>query len=165
MFKDFTNWTVTTSKHKTNEDAIACALLGLGGEMYEYIEKRYEDFNVPEEEIKKELGDLCWYIGHLSYRIGYEPKVIDHFIKIERDGIATVFRLQELFKKVIRDNQYEITDKYRDRIHILISQLLSMVVNECDSWGWRLNNILDLVMGKLEDRKERGMIGGEGDNR
>lgn len=164
-FKDYVDWTLSTSKHKNKEQAITCSLLGLSGEGFEYL----------HELDMKELGDILWYVGHLFNRLGLN--VEETLSKANRDYPMVelhpgnfhghVSRLHELFKKVIRDNDFDIQQSpNKEEILTHLSWFVYFVQAEAElMFDKSINDIMSSNMGKLEDRKARGVIGGSGNER
>ena len=73
----------------------------------------------------------------------------------------------ELLKKEIRDNNYLKTGVFGERIQLLmeLGDALWYVAEIATRFGWSLETIAQLNLDKLQDRKERGVLHGEGDNR
>lgn len=69
-----------TSGTMDNRDMILNGTLGLSGETGEvadHIKKSlFQGHKFNEEEVAKELGDICWYIAILSKGIGYDLETI-----------------------------------------------------------------------------------------
>jgi NTP pyrophosphatase (non-canonical NTP hydrolase) len=173
-FRDYSRWTVETSMHKTGEDAIVCCLLGLLGETHEYIEKlpHWRSQKASDEETQAELGDVLYYLAHLIYRLDlindvfFLPMEEEDVADFEMNGIAVIAKLQEQFKKVMREYSYDLEASGRkDRIVGLINELLTLVYKEADLAGWDFLEILEDNQAKLTSRKDRGVIGGDGDAR
>lgn len=68
-----------TAVYKTWDQQLVCTTLGLTGEAGEVAEKvkkliRDQDSQVTEEfkdGVKKELGDVLWYLSTLSHTLGF----------------------------------------------------------------------------------------------
>ena len=65
----------TRAHDLSDRDALAMAALGLageGGECCDHIKKHlFHGHPLDKEKLKKELGDVCWYIAILSKEIGF----------------------------------------------------------------------------------------------
>lgn len=68
-------------------------------------------------------------------------------------------------KKVIRDNYGLFDDKRKVEIAKELGDVLWYIASLSNNLGYDLDTIANINIAKLSSRKERGMIGGEGDNR
>lgn len=68
-------------------------------------------------------------------------------------------------KKVIRDNDKEFTDNKKREIAMEISDVMWYCATLANDLGYTLEEIGIMNIEKLKSRKERGVIGGSGDNR
>jgi len=68
------------------------------------------------------------------------------------------------YKKVIRDTK-EITPEWTEMIKSEIGDVLWYCARLADELGLPLSEVAESNISKLTDRKERGVIGGSGDNR
>ena len=173
-FVKYSNWTIETSKHKDRETAIVCCLLGLIGEVDEYEEIRFQS-QTHENLIKKELGDIAYYLAHLIYRLDCKqhitlPNIEDFFYDKRAEEtspfVPVLAKLCESFKKVIRDADYVLEGHKKEfDVYSFISQLFSILLFECQSMEFDFLEILTMNQEKLTKRKEQGTIGGSGNER
>ena len=68
-------------------------------------------------------------------------------------------------KKVIRDNNGELTDRVRKDVADEIGDCLWYVAQLATEMGFTLGEIAQNNIDKLNSRKERGVLTGSGDNR
>lgn len=68
-------------------------------------------------------------------------------------------------KKIMRDGDGEMTDAHREAMAYEVSDIMWYVAMTAKELGYSLNQIGEMNVAKLRDRKERGMIGGSGDKR
>jgi NTP pyrophosphatase (non-canonical NTP hydrolase) len=68
-------------------------------------------------------------------------------------------------KKVIRDNDGDLTQGVRDAVAKEIGDVLWYVAVLAYEMGYDLSDIAQMNVNKLASRKERGVISGSGDNR
>jgi len=68
-------------------------------------------------------------------------------------------------KKLIRDNQGHLDDDTRLALARELGDVLWYVSQAAYEIGYRLEEIAQMNLDTLESRKERGKIGGKGDNR
>jgi NTP pyrophosphatase (non-canonical NTP hydrolase) len=68
-------------------------------------------------------------------------------------------------KKVIRDNGQVFTDGKKREIAKEIGDVMWYCATLANDLGYSLEEIAEMNIQKLESRKQRGMIGGSGDNR
>lgn len=166
-FREYASWTKQTAIYTNKEQALMCCLLGLGGESVEL--QQHKLYSVDNEDLlKKEYGDIFWYIGQLSYNLGIVDaieiyEIIDGFT----EAIEYVGQIQEQFKKVIRDDNFDFDSSPRkERIIELISEFLSFLYTEItDVEGYDFIEIIETNKAKLTSRLQRGVISGSGDNR
>ena|SRR5690349_2446280 len=71
----------------------------------------------------------------------------------------------EKIKKVLRDDDYVFTDETRAKLHKEMGDTLFYLTVIADLIGKPMSEIAGENRDKLLDRKERGMLGGSGDNR
>lgn len=164
--------------------------LGLVGEISEALEKTklYDsDFEMDRKEILKEAGDVLWYVSALAKEVDTNLKKILENVnvrlftlnmkgpmvanpRIEELILMTISggRISEIVKKLMRDGD-SFTDevpshKKREIAHHLRDILVHLVrfALMLDS---SLEEVALLNTNKLLDRRERGKLGGSGDNR
>lgn len=73
--------------------------------------------------------------------------------------------MSDKVKKVIRDNNGVIDARRNREIAKEIGDVLWYCAALAHDLGYDLDTIADMNIAKLSSRKERGVIGGEGDNR
>lgn len=183
VFQQYAEWTPTTSVHKTDLEARTSCILGIGGELNEYFEITFNpqvmvyksrDSVSPEKEfidaLKKEIGDVLYYIGLLANKFQFIESISvtepDEGESLEDTGVALVFQMQEHYKKMIRDNHWQL-DGYAKRAEFIkiVNHLLSLIAKEIKMNNWSLGLILDQNRDKLMSRFQRGKIGGSGNER
>ena len=71
----------------------------------------------------------------------------------------------EKLKKIIRDGNNELTDEKREDIKKELGDVMWYVAQTARMAGLELSDIAQTNIDKLFSRKERGVIGGSGDNR
>lgn len=68
-------------------------------------------------------------------------------------------------KKVIRDNGAVLTDEKKREIAKEIGDVMWYCATLANDLGYSLEEIGEMNIAKLQSRKDRGMLGGSGDNR
>lgn len=68
-------------------------------------------------------------------------------------------------KKIIRDNNCELTDEKRKDIALEVGDVFWYVCTMAHDLGYTLEEIAEMNYAKLMSRKARGKLGGSGDNR
>lgn len=68
-------------------------------------------------------------------------------------------------KKIMRDDAGQVSSEKRGDIIKEIGDVLWYLARTADELGVNLGDIADANIAKLADRKERGVLGGSGDNR
>lgn len=167
---DYQTWTATTAIYpKDNE--LAYLALGLSDELAEYLE-RVIFGNGDYQAETKEAGDVLWYCARLLAYCGetlseskvatekhmadQEPWVFDD-VGVTDFMILQAGQIAGIAKKVLRDGEkpdtkQRIADKVGNILYALDEvQMLPVVVKS--------------NRDKLDSRKDRGVLGGSGDNR
>ena len=172
----YDKWANNYEDSPTLEDIIGATypVLGLLGELGEYAEiLQHED---PFElELMKEVGDIFWYVADLSRRYNID---LDIFVLNDtqlpiinivdfHDILIQASLMGNVAKKVVRDNSGNITDSYKFKMrpHLLyvFMNLQAYIYQVWDDGIFE--EILQMNLDKLFSRQERGVLGGDGDNR
>ena len=69
------------------------------------------------------------------------------------------------FAKAVRDNKGNITAERKPEILKELGDVQWFIAELCTILGADLEIVMNMNLNKLADRKERGVIGGSGDNR
>jgi len=147
--------------------------LGLCGECGELFEKI---LMTPYQviEILKELGDIMWYCGRLSSEINcnltelYNKSldfILHNNLKFEEEMIIRAGNISEISKKVLRDKNGIIDEKDKDKYYQNLIVVLYCVDGLCEEYGSTIEEIAQMNIEKLLDRKNRGVLKGSGDDR
>ncbi len=73
--------------------------------------------------------------------------------------------IAEKVKKVLRDSNGVVSDETRELIKKELGDVLWYVSQLSSEFGFELNDVAELNIQKLLDRKTRGVLQGSGDNR
>lgn len=166
-------------------------IMGIGGEVGELIEKIQHGGT--DEEIIKELGDVLWYLvathediewsfidsvryfADLRGNKGTFSDVQDHIARhYENDGTMNIDitelsiyagKILEIGKKALRDNAGKIPDTKKKVIGKYCMLILQQLCLICHTWGFNLDDVAQGNIDKLFSRRDRGVLGGSGDNR
>jgi NTP pyrophosphatase (non-canonical NTP hydrolase) len=68
-------------------------------------------------------------------------------------------------KKVMRDNNNIVDDMYRSLIKAELGDVMWYLAQTCTELGVSLSDVMKENIEKLQDRKDRNVIGGNGDKR
>lgn len=71
----------------------------------------------------------------------------------------------EKIKKIIRDQDGELTDMNREEIAKELGDVLWYIAILSDEMGVTLDKVAEMNIYKLTSRKKRGVLSGSGDNR
>lgn len=161
-FKQYQKKALMTATYDNPKKGILCSVLGLMGEFTEFI----------ENPVPHELGDVWWYLAALTHYLGIEPRRIDSEKYRKANVPSTIGKIQEIIKKSYRDNDLEyFNPDHMSKLHILFNELytrlyywsMTVVSNTsaepCAEIIWELNIV------KLQDRQERNVLHGSGDER
>lgn len=190
IYNDYQSWTNTTladSLAQNHSILLNYLVLGLASEASEVLACVYYQ-RLPKEgdyeisdDFAKEAGDICWYVAQLCeyFDFTFEAVVNESIGILESSNcvrsrnplgdalviISTSAKNCDLQKKVIRDtNGYWTPDKLSQFINSTVN-LMSALIRLIHTSGASLEMILEINQGKLNDRVERGVIAGSGDNR
>ncbi len=137
-------------------------ILGLIGEFGEVLEAIQT--GASREDILSELSDVTWYISRVCTELGIKLSEVSDCREIE-DPTIVLCRLAEITKKVMRDSNSEVTDVHTQKYKPLLSKIffeLQRRIKEAES---TIEEICELNIKKLADRKKRNKLKGSGDNR
>ena len=188
-FSDYQKKALETNTYPDDKGLLLVAI-GLGEEFGELIEKLYQNrdlYIVTEnpingchfqinmdkkaeliELIKKEIGDVFWYLAMNIYYLNVENDFIICTAETNNLDIdifsycfsGAYFKYLGLIKKRFRDN-LKNDKKCKCFLKYLYANLLAI----CCLFNFNIKEILELNIEKLADRKKRGKIQGNGDNR
>jgi len=80
-------------------------------------------------------------------------------------GLGESGEVQGKVKKIIRDDKSEVTDDHRYAIAGELGDNLWYLARMAKEVGFSLDEIAQMNLEKLASRRERGVVGGSGDNR
>lgn len=80
-------------------------------------------------------------------------------------GLGECGEVQGKIKKILRDDGGIVTLEKAREIRKELGDVLWYVARASEELGYNLGDIAQENLDKLDDRKERGVIGGSGDNR
>ena len=78
--------------------------------------------------------------------------------------VGEVGEVYSLFAKGIRDG-VEDEEAFRDKVKKELGDVLWFVAAICEDMDYTMDECAEAVVKKLKDRKERGVLGGSGDER
>ena len=78
--------------------------------------------------------------------------------------VGEVGEVYSLLAKGIRDG-VEDEEAFRDKVKKELGDVLWFVAAICEDMDYTMDECAEAVVKKLKDRKERGVLGGSGDNR
>lgn len=168
-FQEYEQKAITTKCYK-DEVAVPYVVLGLCGEVGEFIEK--VRIQASEELVLKELGDCLWYIAAIRIEMDLEPLNWPNAKELRYENPAELSgAIAEQIKKWLRDEWQGvgtvIPEARKNKIHNSLSYLLSLF----DDWlmetgiNVSLEDIAQQNVEKLADRAKRNVIHGSGDLR
>lgn len=167
--------------------------MGLIGEIGETIDK-ITRLHVPSNkmDITKELGDILWYlvnaIADADSAVGMSDIVYDvtdqlctvghSFTELGTKLVAaedtrSVFirllvyggRIAEIAKKTLRDTDGVIPLNKHSELRSSFGEVLLCLFDICAQWSINMDDVAQANMVKLFSRRDRGVLGGSGDNR
>jgi len=93
------------------------------------------------------------------------PNIGNNFIYPTLGLCGESGEVAEKVKKIIRDDGGIISDEKRALLKKEISDVLWYCAALCSELGFEMNDVAESNIKKLLDRKNRGVVGGSGDNR
>jgi hypothetical protein len=164
----------------------ALGLVGECGEVAEKIKKMIRDDDneiTPErrEAIRKELGDVMWYVANICCDIDWDMKSIyidpgslarniQHLVfprlilEMVRSTSLVASQLEKWYYGKYTANAIKLSNKSLDtRQHL--GNILNCVNEIAFRCGFTLEEIYTSNIEKLLSRKARGKLGGSGDDR
>lgn len=166
-WSEYQKETLKTAVYPNVGNNLGYAALGLIDEYGEFLEKWYIHFNTDQdlsEELEKELGDLYWYFSSVCREVGYNlADIVEKSSVEEINDTMDVFKVAGIAKKWQRDGKEIIEEK--DLFGKLVSlwSYVHYALYPTDREGQL--RIAQMNLEKLFDRKERGVLKGNGDNR
>lgn len=168
-FKEYQKLAFTTCQESSKN--MEYAVLGLQSEIGELFEKI--ELNADNKEIIKEAGDIPWYVALICTLNDIELEDIAEVAKEKAFGVIKHYHYSSMnkmiiessnlcgiWKKQIRDGKHNISD-----IYCKLTSILAELFEVCKTLGFNIENVLQINIEKLFDRKKRGVISGSGDNR
>ncbi len=148
--------------------AIAYCVLGLNGEIAEYLEAQTAD----------ESGDVWWYVARLAAELDaidlviaqveghtYEGGDLLSFSATHMRLLMTVARMGNASKKLLRDTGAAKAAKQRRRLILGLLRFVDRLRDYDQRQGFELDYVLAQNAAKLADRKDRGVLQGDGGSR
>ena len=143
---------------------IAYPTLGLIEEVGELLECATDN----SELLVKEMGDVMWYASAVCSDLGIklseawkEPKV--QLIPDVEALYKNAFRCAGRVKKILRGDDGR-EDKVKE-VRGLVGDIVRRIEVLAGQYGSSLQEVCETNLDKLFDRKDRGVLRGDGDNR
>lgn len=148
------------------EYRIAYPALGLIGELAELREaiSHCDSYTHNTRPVLKEAGDVMWYCANLAADLGVSLSTLDsHTLLSVFPSEKYIGDFAEKVKKLIRDG----ADDKREAVLAFITVAIATVQTTCRnfSYDFSFEDVLTTNIQKLNSRKERGTLTGDGDNR
>jgi NTP pyrophosphatase (non-canonical NTP hydrolase) len=176
--------TLNEYQQKTHETAVYPSehakeylLLGLAGEVGEICNKYKKTIRdnkqIDKDDMISELGDVMWYFSELCTFLNIELKnIFYHALKTFNIPCHVKNYEQvtyELFNSIDAVNRLHCSIwtelDHIDEINFILSELSISTIKLYNIFNTSLNEVLTKNIAKLQDRKNRGVIQGSGDNR
>lgn len=93
------------------------------------------------------------------------PNAGNNFVYPALGLVGEAGEVADKLKKVIRDNDGVLTDPVRDEVAKELSDVCWYIAVLAWEMDYNLEEIMKINLDKLRSRKERGVLGGSGDNR
>jgi hypothetical protein len=192
QFKEYQTQALTTRIYPNVGSNYQYCFFGLIGEFGEVVEKLNTPFSnsmfndtsdLYKKELAKEIGDVMWYIAglddelQLNCSISYDTNVYINSLNISKktfkldtvsdvDKITTTIgKISEIIKKAIRDSEGVISTEKIDLIRTYLTAIHYFIIGIAAFMGISIDQVMQDNIDKLQSRKDRGVLGGSGDNR
>lgn len=100
-----------------------------------------------------------------SKETAHYPSIGQSFVYPTIGLVGEAGEIAEKVKKIFRDSNGEVSDENRDLIKKELGDVLWYVAQLATEFGFELNDVAEGNIKKLRDRKERGVLQGNGDIR
>lgn len=111
------------------------------------------------------MTDIDDYQAETNGRRLYFPR-FDHDIVYPALGLSgEVGEFNEKVKKIFRDKGGQISEADRQALKLELGDIMWNLVVCAETLGFKMSEVLDANLQKCADRRRRGKVRGEGDNR
>lgn len=93
------------------------------------------------------------------------PNIGDNFIYPTLGLAGETGEVVEKVKKIIRDDGSAVSEEKKEEIKKELGDVLWYIARLSAELGFTINEVAELNIKKLNSRKERGVLHGNGDNR
>ena len=148
--------------------------LGLCGEIGELTEK----ISSKKPGTVEEIGDVLWYVANIANDTGFTLSEVckrKTFPKNNKALWCTDDMLQELsiragivcecVKKTFRDDKGVLNDERKGKIKVALRHIMAVLAEIADHANCLLVECAEKNLQKLQSRKKRSVLKGDGDNR
>ena len=140
-------------------------LLGLieeAGEIDEKIQLKEDEI----DNIKKELGDVYWYLASCSYELKID---FNDILNNKKSSLLTIgveaSKISGYLKKIIRDDEGKMTEKKKILIIDSLKKIAFLLEEYQNKYNLDTLTVMNTNLEKLYSRQKRGVLKGSGDNR
>ena len=161
---DYQDQAITTAVYP-DEHQISYPALGLVNEIGELLACDPED----DDAIKKEMGDVCWYVAVTAYDLGLRLQdcVDKPALKLGMNDLEGLYRNSHWIaghvKKILRGDDGR-EEKVLE-IQGFLGDILARLKGLARKMEFTIEEVFEANLDKLFDRRDRGLIKGDGDNR
>ena len=109
--------------------------------------------------------ELNEYQEHASITATFEDLPVDPLLYVTLGLTGEAGEVAEKVKKVLRNDHGEMSDDKKEAIKYELGDVLWYISQTARILGYSLEEVAQGNIDKLADRKKRGVIASEGDNR
>lgn len=168
------------------ENALTYVTIGLVNEAGEvagkavHIDEMCSNVEIPRYDILDELGDVMWYLAELSWLLGFElgeiynmTKPTDRELTYDKRIFISQLSLHLThktglaagkIKKYLRGD-YELTNRIKQAIGKYLSDSMNIIEMFAKDLDSSIQEVMVMNKIKLESRRDRGTLQGDGDKR
>lgn len=176
----YTEWTKTTALYP-EQTRVVYPALGIINEIGEFVGKVKKQIRgdkvMAADDLLSELADVLWYTARTADDAGISlPSVVhvmlDEESQIAMDdpnfGVVSAIILSQFggdVGSVLEDAGIKGSNVNTEALRQVCNGVLAAIAISAKSLGSSVEDLIDRSVAKLEDRKARGVIKGDGDNR
>lgn len=151
-------------------------IFGLIDEAGEVSEKADQQASI--SDLKDEIGDTLWYLANTIEEFNFNSmyEVIEYnrgmhvsegtvYKEYAKNTLQHASKLAGKMKKVMRDEDGEYTDQKLEDIYLILQSVVKSLIVLIKKTGLTLDECMEGNLDKLFDRKDRGVLKGDGDKR
>lgn len=171
LYQKWTDCVATYPKDDKRPVYPCMGLMGESGELIDKLKKIIRGDDPDEEGIKKEIGDVLWYVARFCEDSGLKMsdywgiRTVRSYFGENQNFFLSTGLMKHVSKLCDRAWLESDTNQYLSIISECIGGILGVLTRLCENFDYTIEDAMRNNMDKLESRKKRGTIQGSGDER